>query len=149
MKKIIFQTLLSIILMLLTQCTMKTAKTTEQLQEEIRLIEFDFAQMAAKEGIAKAFYFYAADNAVLLRNQQLIEGKEAIKLYMSKIDYSDVTLTWKPTKIEVTDSGDLAYTYGDYTYTKTNKDGSVDTQKGIFHTVWKRQENGHWQYVWD
>jgi ketosteroid isomerase-like protein len=128
---------------------MKSTKTSEQLQEEVRKAELEFAQMAAKEGIAEAFYFYADENAVLNRNNQLIDGKEAIKSYMSKTDYKNITLEWKPTKIEVAESGDLAYTFGDYTYSKMKEDGSVDTQKGIFHTVWKRQENGAWRYVWD
>lgn len=128
---------------------MKSAKTTEQLQEEIRLVEYNFAQMAATKGIAEAFYFYAAENAVLYRDQQLIEGKEAIKAYIFAIDYTNVTLEWEPTTIEVAASGDLAYTYGNYTYTKKKEDDSIASQKGIFHTVWKRQENGDWKYVWD
>lgn len=149
MKKIIQPIFISFFLILLIQCTMKSTKTAEELQEEIRLVELEFTQMAAEKGIAEAFYFYADENAVLFRNQLLIEGKEAIKTYLHKTDYNNVTLVWTPTKIEVAESGDLAYTYGDFVYSKKNEDGSVDSQKGIFHNVWKRQLDGSWKYVWD
>lgn len=149
MKTILQILLFSSLLLITTQCAMNEIKTNEQLQEEIRQVESDFAKMAAEKGIAEAFYFYADENAVLSRNNALIEGKEAIKEYMYKSDYKGVTLEWKPTEIEVAASADMAYTYGNYTYSKKNEDGTSNTQKGIFHTVWKRQENGDWRYVWD
>ncbi|MCB9249994.1 MAG: hypothetical protein H6613_16335 [Ignavibacteriales bacterium] len=34
--------------------------------------------------------------------------------------------------------GDLAYTYGHYTFSATNPTGENISAKGIFHTVWKK-----------
>ena len=58
-------------------------------------------------------------------------------------------LVWKPDYVDVSESGDLAYTYGKYTFTSRDSTGRKVVSKGIFHTVWKRQEDGSWKFVWD
>jgi len=54
-----------------------------------------------------------------------------------------------PNLIDVSASGDLAYTYGSYTSKILANDGNVSDGSGTFHTVWKRQSNGEWKFVWD
>ena len=61
----------------------------------------------------------------------------------------NVQLTWKADFVDVSASGDLGYTYGEYTYTYKDEAGNTLSEKGIFHTVWKRQKNGDWRFVWD
>jgi ketosteroid isomerase-like protein len=56
-------------------------------------------------------------------------------------------LTWSPDFIDVSASGDMAYTYGKYNYTTTDSLGNVSEIEGIFHTVWKRQADGNWKFV--
>ena len=122
----------------------------EDWKNEILLAEMDFAQMAADEGIPKAFLYYAAEDAVLMRNNQLFIGKGAIKNNYSSLEKDEnVQLTWKADFVDVSSSGDLGYTYGEYTYTYKDEAGNSQSEKGIFHTVWKRQDNGDWRFVWD
>jgi ketosteroid isomerase-like protein len=45
--------------------------------------------------------------------------------------------------------GDLGYTWGSYTFTATDSLGATHRSEGIFHTVWKRQPDGSWKFVWD
>ena len=119
----------------------------DQWKEEIRQTEKAFADMVAEEGLHKAFVTFAADDAVLLRNDKLFMGKAAIdSLYAG---YDSKGLTWSPEHIEVAASGDLAYTYGYYTNTYTDEDGNEQQSTGVFHSVWKRQKDGSWKYVWD
>ncbi len=104
--------------------------------------------MAQSDGIAKAFVFYAADSAVLLRKDQLIIGKESIgRKYASFPE--NVKLEWAADFVDVAASGDLGYTYGKFTYTATDSLGKTTQSEGIFHTVWKRQLDGKWRFVWD
>lgn len=149
MKKLIVVFLTS--LFFFSSC--KTGKETrmKQWKEEIRETEQAFAEMARKEGIPKAFLTYADDNAVILRNKQLIKGKQAIQDFYSRqtAPKEQVSLTWKPDFVDVSSSGDLGYTYGTYQYTVTDSLGNTKTSKGIFHTVWKRQSDGSWRFVWD
>ncbi len=113
--------------------------------------ENEFAEMAEKEGIPKAFLTFAAEDVVVLRNNRLIIGKEALKeSYCNrKTEWENVSLTWKPDFVDVSASGDLGYTYGKYAYTTTDSAGNTKVTEGIFHTVWKRQSNGKWWFVWD
>jgi ketosteroid isomerase-like protein len=86
-----------------------------------------------------------------MRNNTLISGKNAIKNSFGNQDpgAGNVGLTWEPDFVDVSRSGDLGYTYGKYTYSVTDSSGAVKLDSGIFHTVWKRQSNGDWRFVWD
>lgn len=119
----------------------------EQWKEEIRLAEEAFARKVGSEGMNKGFIEFAADEAVLMRGNQLIEGKEAIKEFMT--NQNSKNLQWEPKFIDVAQSGDLGYTYGYYTYTYPDSTGNEVKSTGVFHSVWKRQDDGSWKYVWD
>lgn len=123
----------------------------EKWKDEILETEKDFAAMAEQEGISEAFLFYAADDAVLMRNNSLIIGIEALQENFKnrKSTGDTVSLTWKPDFVDVSMSGDLGYTYGKYTYTSTDSIGETNKVEGVFHTVWKRQGDGKWKFVWD
>ena len=75
--------------------------------------------------------------------------KVLIEAYFDKITLKDVQLSWEPEHIEVAASGDLAYTYGPYTFNWTDDAGSAQKATGIFHTVWRKEADGQWRYVWD
>lgn len=141
-----------LLLLLFNSCKMDQKENQmEKWRNEIREVEQQFARMAHDEGVPKAFIAFAAEEAVLLRNDKLVAGKAAIKAYFESkdADYKNIQLSWKPDHIEVSSSGDLGYTYGRYTYTHADAAGVVTNAEGIFHTVWKRQPDGSWLYVWD
>jgi len=126
-------------------------KTTDDLAEkwkqEIREAEQQFAQLVQAEGIHNGFVAFAAEDAVMMRNNKLVKGKEAIDDFY--VNSHSKTLNWEPDFIEVSSSGDLAYTYGTYQYTFKDSTGTEKVDTGIFHTVWKRQTDGNWKFVWD
>ncbi len=116
---------------------------------EITNTEKAFAQMAADSGISKAFLHFAAEDAVLMRNDSVIQGKPGIQQYFLSRPMEGVSLQWSPDFVEVAASGDLGYTYGKYTFSAMDSSGNLNSGTGIFHTVWKRQKDGKWKYVWD
>ena len=121
----------------------------EKYSQEIFKTEEEFASLVKEQGLGKAFTEYAAENAVLKRGNDLIIGKKAIEEYYTNYQYPDAELNWKPEYIDVSESGDLAYTYGRYTFKAVLESGEILQDAGVFHTVWKRQANGQWRYVWD
>jgi ketosteroid isomerase-like protein len=129
----------------------KQENSIEKWKKEIIETELAFAQMAQKEGISKAFLTYAAEDAVLMRNNSLIIGMESIRENFNnqKAELGSVSLTWKPDFVDVSSSGDLGYTYGKYGCTIIESAGIENIDTGIFHTVWKRQPDGKWKFVWD
>jgi len=124
-------------------------KNFEELKAEIMQTELDFVQMVKDEGVQKAFLAFAADNAVLNRNDKILKGKQAFIEYFSNPVWKDAGLSWKPDFVDVSKSADLAYTYGSYTFTSKDSLGKISESTGIFHTVWKRQKDGSWKFVWD
>lgn len=122
----------------------------EETKNEILQTEKAFEKMASDKGIAEAFYHFADENAVIKReNDTLIIGKENIKIYYENKSIKNATLYWTPDFIDVSDCGDLGYTYGKYIAKLRDAEGNIVEDKGIFHTVWKRQSDDSWKYVWD
>lgn len=116
-------------------------------RENIISTEHEFAIMAEEAGVAEAFYHFAADSAVILRGGHIIRGREAIRDYYLKNLKPGTRLLWTPDFTDV--SGDLGYTYGKYTHHVPDSAGNITESHGYFHTVWKRQPDGSWRYVWD
>ena len=145
-----FTTYFFVIFLLLVGCqNLENTNEIEKWKAEIIEVEKDFNDMAQDKGLIKAFEFYAAEDGVIRRNKKIIKGKRAIADWYTKDVRPNETLTWKPTFIDVSKSGDMAYTYGDYTFTSLDSLGNKKESKGIFHTVWKRQDDESWRFVWD
>jgi ketosteroid isomerase-like protein len=129
-----------------------TAQTTkEQSIKEINAAENAFAKMAAEKGVQQAFVFYAAEDAVIKRgNDSLVRGKKGIGNFYAKDIFKRALVVWAPNFTDAAESGDLGYTFGDYTWQLKDESGKlIEERKGVFHTVWKKQKDGTWKYVWD
>ncbi len=134
----------------LASCRSKPADQSEQAKTEIANAEKEFAQMAADKGIGEAFWYFADSNAVVKRrNDSLIRGKENIRQFYSADFFKNATVTWAPDFIEASGNGDLGYTYGRYVWQSKDSTGKTEESRGVFHTVWKKQKDGSWKFVWD
>ena len=138
------------IFLLLSACSIGNDQSKMgKAREEIVQTENDFELMAATKGLAEAFAFYADSAAALSRGSYVIHGKDSIRLFYMAPKFKGVKLDWKPDFVEVSKANDLGYTYGKYTFSTQDSTGKVAVSRGIFHTVWKKQTNGHWRFVWD
>lgn len=123
----------------------------EKWKQEVYNMELAFAEHVKNEGFEKGFAAYGAEDAVLKRRKRFLIGLDSITTYYAKNKPTSgtETLSWKPDFVDVSSSGDLAYTYGKATYTYTDSLGVTKEYPGTFHTVWKRQKDGSWKYVYD
>lgn len=138
----------SMVLLFFFSCGQPTDKNI--LEKEIFATEKSFEKMCAEKGVAEAFYFFADDSAVIKRESDtLIIGKENIKNYHNNDFYKTASVKWAPDFIDVSNDGSMAYTYGKYIWTSKDENGNESEFKGVFHTVWKRQKDNSWKYVWD
>ncbi len=126
----------------------KNPTNAERYKSELYAVEKEFCAMAQLDGVQKAFVHFAADSAAVHRKGLILNGKEAIRKEYASFPKDD-KLEWSPDFADVSASGDLGYTYGKYTYTSVDSLGHVTKSDGIFHTVWKRQSDGKWRFVWD
>ena len=144
------QASLIISLLILVSCSENKVIDTEASKKEIGDAEKAFETMAKEKGIAEAFAFYADSNAVIKRkNDSLIKGKEAIRNFYDADFYKTASVTWSPDFIETSPDGGLGYTYGKYLWQSKDSTGKTNEFRGVFHTVWKKQKDGSWRYVWD
>ena len=130
---------------------MACVPTEQELAEytaQIAKTEKEFEAVANAEGLASAFSHYADETAVISRGGKLVRGKDSIRLFYEHTP-PGAHLSWTPDVIEVSKSGDLGYTYGRYVYEAVDSTGESIRSEGIFHTVWKRQADGMWRFVWD
>lgn len=134
--------LLGCVIFLLFSCSEK--KTIPDPQE---LIDADlaFSDYSAKNGIQKAFIEFAHDSVVLLKPNRLpILGKQdLIDSYQGTND-KNLILTWRPSKAIIAESGELGYTYGFWTFI-----AQIDTSRGTYLTIWKKDAAGKWKYIAD
>lgn len=131
-------------------CSSRTNKVdTDKWKLEIRQTEKAFNDLAMAKGLPIAFETYAAPEAVIKRRGNLVKGQSSIREWYDGDYRHGDTLVWKPEFIDVSTSGDLGYTYGPFTFTYLDTLGNVKKSTGYFHTVWKRQPDGSWKFVWD
>ena len=123
----------------------------EDWKQEIYETELAFSRLSEKEGIKTAFTTFAAEDAVIKRSGKLILGKDSLRHFFekSKPEVVSEVLTWEPNFVDVSSDGDLGYTYGKFVYIYTDTAGNVIEKEGYFHTVWKKQKDGTWKFVWD
>ena len=134
-------------LLVLLSCNHSIDKNA--LIEEVKNTELAFSAYSDSIGIEEAFLKFSDENAVLMRGNEIIRGKKEIKDYFSNQSLKNTNLIWAPDFIDVSEAGDLAYTFGKYTYTYSDSLGNPISSTGIFHTVWKKQQSGEWKFVYD
>jgi ketosteroid isomerase-like protein len=66
-------------------------------------------------------------------------------IYLPGTD-SGLMLTWVPVKAEISLSGDLGYTFGNWELFVKSSD---TTLYGNYVSIWKKQADGSWKYVLD
>jgi ketosteroid isomerase-like protein len=115
-----------------------------------QLLETDrqFSAMSQREGIGPAFLQYMDDHATIYREGALpYTGREALTGLYAKP--SSAQLSWKPTFADCAASGDLGYTMGEWTIKRRDEQGAEKTSNGFYVSIWKRQADGSWKYVFD
>jgi len=147
MKKIFLISVIAFVLMAFNH-SMQWLKFQADRSELIKM-EKEFSDYVQEQGIPAGFGKYAAEDAVINRNGNLIKGREAINKFYQTTRSKNDKLVWAADFADVSAAGDMGYTYGNYTYTAVDSAGNAKEYKGVFHTVWKRQKDGSWRFVYD
>lgn len=136
-----------LLMVILTSCKEKTPK--EKLIRELLEVDIEFSRRSAESGANMAFLEYIDEECVLLRpNKHPILGKEKIAEMFSRPDTS-FSLTWTPLFADVSNSGDLGYTYGTYLINMDSPEGERVKKEGTYAVIWKKNKDGEWKFVLD
>ena len=121
----------------------------ERMLTELMEVDRAFSDLSLEIGAHESFLAYIDDSCILLRpNRNPVVGRKKIEEMYSTPDTS-FTLTWEPLSADISESGDLGYTYGIYTIHMDSPEGVAVTKEGTYVTVWKKDMNGNWKFVLD
>lgn len=146
MQKIIAALVLSVALVGAAQDqspAIRQGKTQARLEKQLRDADLAFAKATHERRIEGLMEFFADDGAII-QDGKALTGKPAIREFYTPV-FADksFSLSWVPTKAEVSRDGTLGYTYGDFEAKTAN-----GTSRGMYVTVW-RKVNGEWRVVLD
>ncbi len=117
--------------------------------ETLKQLEGEFMKAAANKGSKGYMSYYADDSVEVPNGAPLIQGKAEIAKGMGFLDDKNNSLIWTPVGANISASGDLGYTYGNYEFHAKDKDGKPVVQYGKYTSIWKLQKDGKWKVVLD
>lgn len=116
----------------------------------IRATDVAWAKAVALKDADQTTAFYAENGTFLAPGAPIASGKDAIrKTWAALMGSPGFALSFAPTKIEISKSGDYAYEIGDYQLTLNGKDGKPQTTKQKYVVVWGKQADGNWKALVD
>jgi ketosteroid isomerase-like protein len=117
--------------------------------QTIRALDASWVAAGQSKNVDAWVAFYADTAAVLPPNEPVANRREAMRKSVSELlTLPGLSIDWKPTKIEIASSGELAYLYGAYSL-GWDHNGKRATDKGKNVEIWKKQPNGQWKCVVD
>ena len=121
----------------------------DDVRERIRKADLEFSKLSKEQGPLQAFLAYLTDDAYLLHpDDSPQQGQNAIIAQYGSFP-KGASLTWEPTAVECSDSGELGYSLGKYLLKRVSQDGIARMSEGFYLTVWKEQENGELKAIAD
>lgn len=141
---------LNTVLVLLSalSCSPQLKDDIEVTKQEIIKTDKAFSALCEQKGMKKAFVLYASDDVIKPRdNKQPLIGKNALIKSFEGAPPQAFTLTWEPLKADVSEG--LGYTFGNWQMKSKTSNGTDTTYYGNYVSIWKRQSDGAWKYVFD
>ena len=123
-----------------------TVTDQEPARKALRTAEASFSKLAMKSGLAEAFYqFLAPGGTVLLPDASPLDGREVVRIHLAASQQT--VLDWQPGRAEISQNGDLGYTWGTFEMRGQVMDGKIQNTYGKYVSLWKKQADGTWRIV--
>lgn len=133
----------------LTACTTPAPKPVDYTRE-IRDAESARMKAAAAKDLEALAALYADDASILSPNMSILTGKVPIKDGLKPmLADPQFALILTPTRLEVSKSGDMAFTQGPYKFTFSDMRGNKFEDEGKFLTIWRKLPDGTWKIAED
>ena len=121
--------------------------TVNRSEEEaaLRALDLAWSDTANRKDIDGTVSYMADDGETLAPNEPAARDKAAIRAsWANLLDLPNLTVHWKPLRVQVAESGELGYMSGSYTVTYTDAKGQTVTDRGKYLEVWKKVD-GKWK----
>jgi len=136
-----------LVLLPLNAANAQEASSTEQaaIEKALRKLDAEWSAAASARDLDKTVSYYSNDAVVLPPNAPLATTPIAIRAQWKKDIDSMISGAWKPTRVDVAKSGDMAYVSGTYTFNFKDSGGKTVKDRGKYLEVWVRQADGSWK----
>jgi uncharacterized protein (TIGR02246 family) len=132
-------------------CNRQPPASTQAADEAaVRQTDDNWSKAAQSKKLDDWMTYYSDDAVVLPPNDAKTTGKDGIRKEIGGLlAMPGLSLSWSPEKVEVSRSGDLAYTQGAYLLTAADAKGKPMTDHGKTLEIWKKQADGSWKCIAD
>ena len=132
-------------------CTKTQVSTQEADVKAIRDDQAQWLKDFQSRDLDKIVSHYSDDAIIVDDGGPPVRGREAAKnIYRAAANDPSSSLTFAPSRVEVSKSGDLAYVFGSYASVGTvPHTQNTAEEKGTYISVYKKQADGSWKDVAD
>jgi len=134
--------------MLLSGLLVCSAPVVADVEDDVRCREIAFSQSVEMQDVTAFRSFIDPDARFVGAAVQ--RGVADITTAWSVFFSDDAPqMKWRPQFVEVLNDGTLALSRGPYRMIVEGADGASTEQWGTFNSVWRKQDDGTWQVVFD
>ena len=129
---------------------LENASDIQPVERILHDLDAQWSKAAAAKNIEQTIGYYSDDAVVFPPNGPSATTKEAIrKLWQDLLASPGFALSWKPTRVEASKSGDMAHVSGTYEFSINDASGKPFNDRGKYLEVWKKQADGNWKCAAD
>ena len=133
-----------------TSLPSENTSTAQPVERILRDLDAQWSNAAAAKNLEQTIAYYSDDAVVFPPNGPSATTKEAIrKLWQDLLASSGFALSWKPTRVEASKSGDMAHVSGTYEFSINDASGKPFNDRGKYLEIWKKQADGNWKCAAD
>jgi ketosteroid isomerase-like protein len=127
-----------------------TASNVQPVEGTLRDLDAQWSKAAAAKDLEQTIAYYSDDAIVLPPNAASASTTEAIRnIWRDLLASPGVMITWKPTRVQLGKSADMAWVSGTYELTMNDPTGRPINDRGEYLEVWKKQSDGKWKCAAD
>jgi uncharacterized protein (TIGR02246 family) len=116
----------------------------------LREMEIEASRALVAKDLDHLISLYADDASIFYADNRAVTGKAAIReTWRTILVKPGFAMSTEPLKVQVSDSGDLAFIHGAYTMTMDDAMGKSISDKGEYVVVYKKQPDGKWKVFAD
>jgi len=136
--------------LLATGCKQQTPADTRAADEKtIKDLDAQWSKTAGTRDLDGTVAYYSDDAVLMPPNAPIASTKQAIRALWAELLDPKFSVAWQVTKVDVSQSGDLAYVVGTYTLAMKDTQGKPAMDRGKVIEVFKKQTDGSWKVVAD
>jgi ketosteroid isomerase-like protein len=122
------------------------ASDTQPVEQLLRDLDAQWAKAAAAKDVEQTIGYYSDDAIVLPPNATSAATKEAVRnVWKDMFASPGLAITWKPTKVQLAKSGEMAWVSGTYELTMNDASGKPINDRGKYLEVWEKQSDQNWK----